>query len=101
MDSNLNPQKKIDMKEILKQKALRIKLLITDCDGVLTDGGVYYGANGEGEKKFNVRDGMGVERLRKLAGVETAIVTGENSPSVVERAKKLQISEVHLLSKDK
>jgi YrbI family 3-deoxy-D-manno-octulosonate 8-phosphate phosphatase len=103
MDRNLTikSSQKIDMKEILKQKALRVKLLITDCDGVLTDGGVYYGANGEGEKKFNIRDGMGVERLRKLASVETAIVTGENSPSVVERAKKLQITELHLLSKDK
>jgi YrbI family 3-deoxy-D-manno-octulosonate 8-phosphate phosphatase len=98
MDSNLNS---LHMKEALKQKALHIKLLITDCDGVLTDGGVYYGANGEGEKKFNIRDGMGVERLRNLASVETAIITGENSPSVVERAKKLKITELHLLAKDK
>ena len=89
------------MKEALKQKAQCIKLLVTDCDGVLTDGGVYYGENGEGQKKFNMRDGMGVERLRKLAGIETAIITGENSPSVVERAKKLQITELHLLAKDK
>lgn len=105
MDSNLNPpagwQVLNDMKEILKQKALRIKLLITDCDGVLTDGGVYYGENGEGQKKFNIRDGMGVERLRKLAGVQTAIITGEGSPSVIARAEKLQITELHLLSKDK
>lgn len=89
------------MKEILQQKALKIKLLITDCDGVLTDGGVYYGENGEDFKKFNVRDGMGVERLRKFAGVETAIITGEKSPSVITRAQKLQITELHLFVKDK
>lgn len=89
------------MKEALKQKAHSIKLLVTDCDGVLTDGGVYYGENGEGQKKFNMRDGMGVERLRKFAGVDTAIVTGEDSPSVAARAEKLQITELHLLAKDK
>src|ERR1700761_9521265 len=89
------------MKQILQQKALRIKLLITDCDGVLTDGGVYYGNDGEDLKKFNIRDGMGVERLRKLANVETAIITGEKSPSVIARAQKLQIEELHLFVKDK
>lgn len=89
------------MKEVLKQKAERIKLLITDCDGVLTDGGVYYGEEGENLKKFNIRDGMGVERLRKLTGIETAIITGEKSPSLIQRAQKLNITELHLLAKDK
>lgn len=89
------------MKEILQQKAVRIKLLITDCDGVLTDGGVYYGDQGEDQKKFNMRDGMGVSRLRNLADVEIAIITGEKSPSVVNRAQKLQIEELHLFAKDK
>lgn len=89
------------MKDILQQKAVRIKLLITDCDGVLTDGGVYYGEQGEHLKKFNIRDGMGVERLRKLAGIETAIITGEKSPSVIERAEKLKIEELHLFVKNK
>ena len=89
------------MKAILQEKASRIKLLITDCDGVLTDGGVYYGVEGEHLKKFNIRDGMGVERLRKFAGIETAIVTGEGSPSVIKRAEKLHITELHLLAKDK
>ncbi|MGZ3757261.1 MAG: N-acetylneuraminate synthase family protein [Mucilaginibacter sp.] len=89
------------MENSLKEKAVRIKLLITDCDGVLTDGGVYYGENGENLKKFNIRDGMGVERLRKLTGIETAIITGEASPSLVKRAEKLNITELHLLVKDK
>lgn len=83
------------------EKAKHIKLLITDCDGVLTDAGVYYGENGEVLKKFNIRDGMGVERLRKLADVETAIITGEVSPSVAKRAEKLKITELHLGIKDK
>lgn len=85
----------------LLEKAARIKLLLTDCDGVLTDAGVYYGENGEVLKKFNIRDGMGVERLRKLAGVESGIVTGETSPSVAMRAAKLKITELHLGIKDK
>ncbi|MVM37545.1 HAD hydrolase family protein [Spirosoma sp. HMF3257] len=83
------------------KKAARIKLLLTDCDGVLTDAGVYYGENGEVLKKFNIRDGMGVERLRKLANVDTGIITGETSPSVVARAAKLKITELHLGCKDK
>ncbi len=83
------------------EKAKHIKLLITDCDGVLTDAGVYYGENGEVLKKFNIRDGMGVERLRKLVNIETAIITGEVSPSVAKRAEKLKITELHLGIKDK
>ncbi len=82
-------------------RARRVKLVLTDCDGVLTDGGVYYSARGEELKRFNIRDGMGVERLWKLAGIETGIITGENSPSVARRAKKLGIIECHLGAKDK
>jgi len=89
------------MNEIIKQKAAGIKLLITDCDGVLTDAGVYYGNEGEDLKKFNMRDGMGVERLRKYADVDTGIITGEFSPSIAKRAEKLHIAELHLGIKDK
>jgi len=81
-------------------KARRIKLVLTDCDGVLTDGGVYYSERGEEMKRFNIRDGMGVERLRHH-GVATGIVTGEISPSVRTRAAKLKITELHLGIKDK
>jgi len=86
---------------MLQAKLSRIKLLLTDCDGVLTDGGVYYGAAGEELKKFDIRDGMGVERLLNLAGVQTGIITGEVSPSLVKRAEKLKITELHLGAKDK
>lgn len=92
-----------DVKKVkdLKEKAKKVKLLLTDCDGVLTDAGVYYSADGEELKRFSIRDGMGVERLRKTVGVETGIITGERSGSVVARAAKLQIEELHLGIKDK
>ena len=87
--------------EDIVKRAGRIKLLLTDCDGVLTDGGVYYSASGEELKKFSLRDGMGVERLRKLAGVETGIITGENSEIVRRRAEKLGIREYYPGAGDK
>ena len=86
---------------MLQNKLSNVKILLTDCDGVLTDGGVYYGENGEVLKKFNIRDGMGVERLRNLTGIPTGIITGEISPSVVKRAEKLKITELHLGAKNK
>lgn len=84
-----------------KNKIQKIKFLFTDCDGVLTDGGVYYSAKGEEMKRFSVKDGMGVERLRKFADINTGIMTGEKSESVKRRAEKLKIKEVHLDVKDK
>jgi YrbI family 3-deoxy-D-manno-octulosonate 8-phosphate phosphatase len=87
--------------EDLQIKLAKIKWVLTDCDGVLTDGGVYYGEQGEYLKKFNIRDGMGVERLRTLVQVPTGIITGESSPSVVKRAEKLGITELNLGVKEK
>lgn len=78
----------------------QIKLLITDVDGVLTDGGMYYDRNGDALKKFNTRDGMGISLFRSSGGV-VAIVTGEHSPAVVKRAEKLNIDECHLGVQDK
>lgn len=89
------------MNDIIARKAGRIKLVLTDIDGVWTDTGVYYSETGEMLKRFSIRDGMGVERLRKYAGVETGIVSGENSGAVVKRAEKLGIAEVHLSARDK
>ncbi len=88
-------------REEMLKRAARIRLLVTDVDGVLTDGGVYYSSRGEEMKRFSVRDGMGVERLRQLAGIETAIITGENSASVIQRAEKLGITELYLRIRDK
>ena len=84
-----------------KEKLEKIKIVLTDNDGVLTDTGVYYSAKGEELKRFSIRDGMGVERLRKYAGVETIIITGEESGSVRTRAEKLRIKEYYLGVKKK
>jgi 3-deoxy-D-manno-octulosonate 8-phosphate phosphatase (KDO 8-P phosphatase) len=83
------------------ERARQIRLLLTDCDGVLTDGGVYYSAAGEELKRFSVRDGMGIERLREFAGIETGIVTREDAGPVVARAGKLAIAELHTGAHDK
>jgi 3-deoxy-D-manno-octulosonate 8-phosphate phosphatase (KDO 8-P phosphatase) len=84
----------------LQRRAARLRLVLTDSDGVLTDTGVYYSERGEELKRFSIRDGMGVERLRN-AGVETGIVTGERSPSVLRRGEKLGLRHVVLGCKDK
>lgn len=89
------------MKSNTLEKARKIKLVLTDCDGVLTDTGTYYSANGEEMKRFSIRDGMGTERLRKFCNIDTGIVTGESSGIVTSRAAKLNITEVHLGIKDK
>jgi len=83
-----------------QRRALRIKLVLTDSDGVLTDGGVYYSASGEELRRFSVRDGMGVERLRGAA-VETAIITREKGAAVRKRAEKLKMRYVYLGVRDK
>ena len=88
-------KKKLDKKQIYK-KAAKIKLVIADVDGVLTDTGVYYSTKGEELKRFSIRDGMGVERLRTLVDVETGIMTRENTDIVRRRAEKLKITEIHL-----
>jgi len=85
----------------MTDKANKIKLLLTDCDGVLTDAGVYYSAQGEELKRFSIRDGMGVERLRNLCGVDTGIMTGENSAIVARRAEKLKMTHLYLGIKNK
>tara|TARA_B110000438_G_C15679346_1_gene591652 strand:+ start:566 stop:1057 length:492 start_codon:yes stop_codon:yes gene_type:complete len=74
----------------MKKKSKKIKLVITDVDGVLTDGGMYYSSKGEVYKKFNTRDGMGVELLKKN-GIETIFLTKENSKVSQSRAKKLKV----------
>lgn len=67
-----------------------IKLFISDVDGTLTDGGMYYSESGDELKKFNTRDGMGFQLLREL-GIKTGIITSERTQIVESRAKKLKI----------
>ena len=65
-----------------------IRLFLTDVDGTLTDGGMYYGSDGTEFKKFNTRDGMGLQMLQR-AGVKVGIVTSENIAINENRARKL------------
>lgn len=83
-----------------KAKVKKIKCLLTDSDGVLTDGGMYYSENGDELKKFNTKDGMGFELLRKQ-GFITGIITGENIELVRRRAKKMKLDAVYLGTRDK
>ncbi len=95
------PENLLNVKKEVIEKAKKIKLVLTDNDGVLTDSGVYFSKNGEEFKKFSIRDGMGVERLRVLLNIETGIITGEKSGAVQKRAEKLLITETHLSVKEK
>ncbi|MDD2458826.1 MAG: HAD-IIIA family hydrolase [Eubacteriales bacterium] len=74
----------------LESKIKGLKCLLTDCDGVLTDGGMYYSEQGDEQKKFNTRDGMGFQLLRER-GFILGIITGENSQLVQRRAEKLKL----------
>jgi len=98
---NSNQNNGYDMRTLeLQLRAQLIRLVMTDCDGVLTDTGVYYSDAGEIMKRFCIRDGMGVELLRKY-GIETGIISGETSESLRRRAEKLRISQLHLGIHDK
>ena len=77
-----------------------LRLFATDVDGVLTDGGMYYGESGEELKKFHTRDGMGL-KLLQAEGIITAIITMENTKIVARRAGKLGIPEIHQGVRDK
>lgn len=72
-----------------------VKLFLTDVDGCLTDGGMYYTADGEVMKRFCVYDGMGMVLLQK-AGIKCGILTSENSPIVKARAEKLHLDFLYL-----
>lgn len=74
----------------LVEKAQKIRWFFTDVDGTLTDGRVYYSAEGEQLKAFSLRDGTGFFLLRQ-AGIKTGIITTENSPIVAKRAEKLKV----------
>lgn len=71
----------------------RIRLLVLDVDGVLTDGRLYYGADGEAQKVFHVRDGHGLKQLRN-ADIEIAVISGRDHPAVLARCRDLGIEHV-------
>lgn len=85
---------------IYNSKLSKIKILVMDIDGTLTNSMVYYSANGEELKSFSIRDGMGIELLH-LNNIKTAILTSENSKIIVARATKLKIEHIILGSRNK
>lgn len=83
-----------------ENRCRQIRLVITDVDGVLTDGGMYYSENGDELKKFNVRDGVGVVLLQ-LAGLKVGSFTGENTQMVERRLRKIGMDFMFSNVKDK
>ena len=75
-------------------RASRIRLLVLDVDGVLTDGVLVYGPSGEETKRFHVRDGFAIQAARR-AGIEVAVISGRASAAVTRRMSELGVVEVH------
>jgi 3-deoxy-D-manno-octulosonate 8-phosphate phosphatase (KDO 8-P phosphatase) len=84
----------------VQRKAKRIALFGMDVDGVLSDGGIYYGDAGLEIKRFHVHDGMGITMLRN-AGVVPFIITARRGSATARRAGELRIKEVHQGIRDK
>lgn len=78
----------------------RVRLLVLDVDGVLTDGRLYYGPRGEALKTFHVRDGHGIKQVLE-AGIVVAIISGRKSAAVLRRARGLGIEHVFQGVEDK
>ncbi len=78
------------------ERAGKVKLLVLDVDGVLTNGQVWIGADGkESLKAFDIQDGLGIKLLEQC-GIPTAIITGRNSKMVLARCEELGIKHVHM-----
>nr|WP_297459277.1 HAD hydrolase family protein [uncultured Halomonas sp.] len=77
----------------ITERARAIRLLVLDVDGVMTDGQLYFQADGQETKAFATQDGQGLKLLRR-AGVEVALITGRESPMVARRAAGLGIEHV-------
>jgi len=88
----------MNISEEIIARARQIKLLLLDCDGVLTDGGLDYTFDGkrvmEGLKVFHIHDGLGL-KLAREAGLKLGIISGRISPALTARARELQIDRLH------
>lgn len=84
----------------LRSAAARIRLLVLDVDGVLTDGRLYYDAEGRESKSFHVRDGYGMQQAM-AAGVTLAVISGRQSPAAAARLAELRVAHVFLGRNDK
>lgn len=85
----------------MKNKVQKIKFLIMDVDGTLTDGKIYMGANGEVAKAFNIKDGCGIHDVLIPSGIIPVIITGRQSEIVVNRCKELGIEQIYQGVRDK
>lgn len=88
------------MDDRIRERLRKIRLLLLDVDGVMTDGRIVYDANGVETKFFNVKDGHGIKMLQR-AGVEVGIISGRESQVVTNRAAELGISLVYQKALDK
>ena len=84
----------------MKERLQKVKMLLLDVDGVLTDGRIIYSSDGTETKAFDVKDGHGLKMIQR-AGVEVGIITGRQSTVVEHRAKELGINIVYQGVKDK
>jgi 3-deoxy-D-manno-octulosonate 8-phosphate phosphatase KdsC-like HAD superfamily phosphatase len=80
---------------MISDRLSRIRLFLTDVDGCLTDGGMYYSASGDELKRFCVYDGMGMVLLQK-AGIHCGILTSETTDIVLHRARKLNLDYLYM-----
>ena len=82
------------MDESLRKKASKIKLLLLDVDGVLTDGRIVYDSKGRDSKFFNVHDGLGVYLLKR-AGIPTVLITAKGSRAIRPRARDMRVDRIY------
>lgn len=87
-------------KNYLEEKARKVKLLLLDVDGVLTDGKIIYDSEGRDLKIFDVKDGLGVYLLKK-AGILTILITARSSKVIKLRAKDMEVEEIFENAEDK
>jgi 3-deoxy-D-manno-octulosonate 8-phosphate phosphatase (KDO 8-P phosphatase) len=88
------------MDAALRERASRIRMLVLDVDGVLTDGKLYFDHAGNEMKAFNTRDGMGIKALQRV-GIEIAVITGRKSEAVAQRMAQLGVQHVYQGREDK
>lgn len=79
----------------------RIRWLVMDVDGTLTDGKVYFGQDGQEIKAFNIKDGYGIRNILPQCGIEPVIITGRSSVAVSKRSEELRIDRVYQNVQDK
>ena len=83
-----------------RSRARRVRLILLDVDGVLTDGGLAFGSSGREGRTFHVRDGAGLAIARRL-GFLTGFLSGREGADLRQRARELRVDEVHLGTRDK